>query len=110
MSRRIGETTHHLFATPSYLDARGRPRVLAGPARHDAILLRSGVDRWELTGPRGDESVQVTGVVAADHLGFVVDATLAGLSRGALVRLPGGVPVWGMQRACPALNGPVALD
>jgi DNA-binding transcriptional LysR family regulator len=79
MSRRVGETTHHLFAAPSYLEARGRPRVLADLARHDAILVRSGTDRWELTGPRGVESVQVAGSVAADHLGFVVEATLAGL-------------------------------
>jgi DNA-binding transcriptional LysR family regulator len=79
VSRRIGETAHHLYAAPSYLEARGRPRVLAELAQHDAILLRSGGDRWELTGPRGVESVEVTGIVAADHLGFVVDATLAGL-------------------------------
>jgi DNA-binding transcriptional LysR family regulator len=79
MSRRIGETAHHLYAAPSYLDARGRPKQLADLARHDAILLRSGVARWELSGPRGVEAVDVTGIVAADHLGFVVDATLAGL-------------------------------
>jgi DNA-binding transcriptional LysR family regulator len=79
VSRRIGETAHHLYAAPSYLDARGRPRALAELAQHDAILLRSGADRWELTGPRGVESVEVTGIVAADHLGFVVEATLAGL-------------------------------
>ena len=79
VSRRIGETAHHLYAAPSYLDARGRPRALAELAQHDAILLRGGIDRWELTGPRGLETVEVTGIVAADHLGFVVEATLAGL-------------------------------
>jgi DNA-binding transcriptional LysR family regulator len=78
-SRRIGETAHQLYAAPSYLDARGRPRVLADLARHDAILMRGGDARWELTGPRGVETVQVTGIVAADHLGFVIAATLAGL-------------------------------
>lgn len=79
MSRRIGETAHHLYAAPSYLTARGRPRVLADLARHDAILLRRADDRWELTGPDGAESVEVTGIVAADHLGFIVESTLAGL-------------------------------
>ena len=79
MSRRIGDTTHQLYAAQSYLDARGRPRVLADLGRHDAILVRCGVGRWELSGPRGVESVQVTAVVAADHLGFIIDATLAGL-------------------------------
>lgn len=79
MSRRIGETAHHLYAARSYLDARGQPRALADLAHHDAILLRHGVDRWELTGPRGVEAVQVTGIVAGDHLGFIIEATLAGL-------------------------------
>jgi DNA-binding transcriptional LysR family regulator len=79
VSRRLGETLHQLYAAPSYLEARGRPRALADLARHDAILSRSGLDRWELTGPRGVELIQVTGIVAADHLGFLIEATLAGL-------------------------------
>lgn len=79
VSRRIGESVHQLHAAPSYLDARGRPRSLADLARHDAIALHSGLDRWELIGPRGPESVAVAPVVAADHLGFVVEATLAGM-------------------------------
>ena len=79
VSRRIGESVHQLHAAPSYLDARGRPRSLADLARHDAIALHGGLDRWELTGPRGPESIAVAPVVAADHLGFVVEATLAGM-------------------------------
>lgn len=70
---------HQLHAAPGYLEARGKPRALAELSRHDAIVLRSDLDRWELTGPRGVESVQVAAIVAADHLGFVVEATLAGL-------------------------------
>lgn len=79
VSRRIGEAVHQLHAAPGYLEARGRPRSLADLARHDAILLRSELDRWELTGPRGVEDVPVAPIVTADHLGFVVEATLAGL-------------------------------
>jgi DNA-binding transcriptional LysR family regulator len=79
ISRRVGETAHHLYAAPSYLAARGRPRALADLVRHDAILSRNGPTRWELTGPRGVESVLVSGVVSGDHLGFIVDTTLAGL-------------------------------
>jgi DNA-binding transcriptional LysR family regulator len=78
-SRRIGQTLHQLYAAPSYLAARGRPKLLAELARHDAIVLPTGVDRWELTGPRGAESVAVSGAIAADHLGFVIDAAVAGL-------------------------------
>ncbi|HEX3757219.1 MAG TPA: LysR family transcriptional regulator [Kofleriaceae bacterium] len=79
VSRRIGEAVHQLHAAPGYLEARGKPRVLAELARHAAIVLRSDLERWELTGPRGEEAVEVAPVVAADHLGFVVEATLAGL-------------------------------
>jgi len=79
VSRRIGETTHHLYAAPRYLAARGAPRSLEELARHDAILARAGAATWELTGPDGVEAVEVSGAVAGDHLGFVVDATIAGL-------------------------------
>jgi DNA-binding transcriptional LysR family regulator len=79
ISRRIGETVYQLFAAPSYLAARGEPVALAALAQHDAILARAGTGRWELNGPAGVESVQVAGTVAGDHLGFVIDVTLAGL-------------------------------
>jgi DNA-binding transcriptional LysR family regulator len=79
ISRRIGETAHHLYASPGYLAARGRPVTIAELVQHDAILARAGTATWELTGPDGVEAVQVTGAVAGDHLGFVVEATVAGL-------------------------------
>jgi len=78
ISRRVGEASHHLFAAPSYLDARGAPRALADLARHDAISLGGGVTAWELTGPDGVETVPITSAIAADHLGFVVEMALAG--------------------------------
>ncbi len=79
VSRRIGETVHQLHAAPGYLEARGKPRALADLVRHDAIALGSELERWELTGPRGEEAVPIAPVVVADHLGFVVEATVAGL-------------------------------
>jgi DNA-binding transcriptional LysR family regulator len=79
ISRRLGESPHHLYAAPSYLAARGTPAALAQLAHHDAILARAGTASWELTGPEGVASVEVSGAVAGDHLGFVVDATVAGL-------------------------------
>lgn len=79
VARRIGETAYRMYASPAYLAARGAPRSLGELARHDAILLRLGSERWELTGPRGVEIVEVTGVVGADHMGFLVSAALAGL-------------------------------
>ena len=79
ISRRLGETVHSLYAAPSYLAARGQPAALADLARHDAVLLNCAGARWELTGPDGVESVHVSGIISADHLGFGVDATIAGL-------------------------------
>ncbi|HEX4422420.1 MAG TPA: LysR family transcriptional regulator [Kofleriaceae bacterium] len=79
ISRRVAETSHRLFAAPGYLAARGTPRTLDDLAHHDAILSRSGPAVWELTGPNGPESVQVAGAVAGDHLGFIIDTTVAGL-------------------------------
>src|SRR5262249_24597611 len=37
------------------------------------------VSHWELTGPSGAESVELSPIATADHLGFVVEAALAGL-------------------------------
>jgi DNA-binding transcriptional LysR family regulator len=79
VSRRLGETAHQLFAAAAYLAARGRPRTLGDLARHDAIVLGSAHDRWDLIGPRGPESVQVAGRIAADHLGFAIEATRAAM-------------------------------
>jgi DNA-binding transcriptional LysR family regulator len=79
ISRRLGATVHALYAAPSYLAARGTPTTLAELAHHDAVLINCAGARWELTGPDGVESIQLSGVIAADHLGFGVDATIAGL-------------------------------
>jgi DNA-binding transcriptional LysR family regulator len=80
ITRRLGESQNQLYAAPSYLDERGRPRTPADLAKHDAILSRAvgGEGRWELTGPRGDEPVDVHGRVVGDHLQFQIDAALAG--------------------------------
>jgi DNA-binding transcriptional LysR family regulator len=78
ISRRLAESSQLLYAARSYVAERGEPRILAALVDHDAIL-RSGESRWELTGPSGVESVEVSGIVTADHLGFVIDATVAGL-------------------------------
>jgi DNA-binding transcriptional LysR family regulator len=81
VARRVGQAAHRLYAAPSYLAARGQPRALADLAKHDAILLRGigGEARWELTGPRGVEHVDIQGRLVGDHIGFVADAAIAGL-------------------------------
>jgi DNA-binding transcriptional LysR family regulator len=103
VARKVAVTELGLYAAPSYLERRGRPRNLAALALHDCVLYKAagGLLPWRLAGPRGVERVDVTGAVVADDLGTVRLLTLAGagvalmpdsavrtdVERGALVRV-----------------------
>lgn len=80
VAKKLGQNVHKLYAAPAYLAARGTPRTIAELAAHDVALSRAvaGDARWELRGPKGIERVDVTARLVADHLQFVMDATLAG--------------------------------
>ena len=96
-------TDLQLLAAPAYLRRRGRPKKLRDLSDHDCLLYRpeAGKNIWRLTGPKGDESVEVTGPLGADDLSFLERAALAGagiallpvlniatrLERGELVRV-----------------------
>lgn len=59
-----------LCASPSYLEAHGTPRTLGDLGDHDCLVIKErdhpfGV--WELTGPRGDETVKVTGSFSTNN-------------------------------------------
>lgn len=90
VTRRVASTSLGLFASPQYLRERGAPGSLAELTEHDCIVLRgkSGRRSWDLKGPRGEERVQVQGVLLADGMGFVLEATLAGAGI-ALLPIPG---------------------
>lgn len=81
VTRRLGEATNKLYAAPAYLVRRGNVRTLADLAKHDAIITRAiaGGARWDLTGPRGDERIDVTGRIVGDSMQFVTEAAIAGL-------------------------------
>ncbi len=80
IAKKLGQAAHKLYAAPSYLAAHGTPRNVAELAKHDVVLARAvaGNARWELTGPKGVERVDVSARLVADHLQLVLDATLAG--------------------------------
>lgn len=80
LARKLSDSALALFAAPSYLERRGRPRRLAELAQHDCVLYRAGGDRavWRLTGRRGEEQVTVRGRADADELAFVRGMVLAG--------------------------------
>jgi DNA-binding transcriptional LysR family regulator len=80
MARKIVSTDLGIHAAPSYLKRRGRPRTLADLARHDCLIygVRRGPPTWRLTGPRGEESVSISGPVACDDMLFLREMAVAG--------------------------------
>jgi DNA-binding transcriptional LysR family regulator len=86
VARRIMLSDLGVFAAPSYLSAHGRPRVLADLAHHRCLCYGNRA-AWRLEGPRGEETVDVTGpVVCADML-FLREMAVRGAG---LAQLPMG--------------------
>jgi DNA-binding transcriptional LysR family regulator len=81
VARKIGSDNLGIFASPSYLRRRGRPKTLAELANHDCVLFRGthGKSEWQLTGPRGEERVTVRGPLNADEMSFLQQAVTAGM-------------------------------
>lgn len=98
--RKVGVVRHGLYASPSYLARRSRPRESKGLAGHDLLAMASGFDsaqRRFLASMSTDgarvvfEANNVVSLVQAAELGMglaIVPTFLADqASRGALVRL-----------------------
>jgi len=81
IARRVGATELAIFGSTGYLKRYGRPQTLAAIATHRCVLFRarSGRATWTLTGPNGDESVEVTGPLSVDDLAFAARAVAAGM-------------------------------
>jgi DNA-binding transcriptional LysR family regulator len=87
VARRLGHSTAGLFASPRYLNARGRPKTVGELMQHDAVLFRGkdGKALWRLEGPNGTtSSVEVSGRVSGNELMFVRNAIANGLGIGIL--------------------------
>lgn len=86
VARKILATDLHLFAAPSYLASRGAPKKIGDLADHDFVLYRpqAGKNVLRLTGPKGDETIEVTGPVGADDMLFNRNAVAAGAGIGLL--------------------------
>jgi DNA-binding transcriptional LysR family regulator len=86
VARKVVSTGFGLYAAPSYLERRGRPKRFADLAKHDCVLHRSarGLFPWRLIGPRGPEVVSVSGAVTADSLEFVRGLVRGGIGIGLL--------------------------
>lgn len=85
VARRVGSTDLALYASKDYLRRRGTPRTLAELSSHDCIVHHAPHGaRWELVGPRGRETVQVSGPISADEFEFVQELVSSGAGIGLL--------------------------
>jgi DNA-binding transcriptional LysR family regulator len=80
IARKLGSTHRILCASPDYLARRGVPAAAADLARHHCVIAGSSTAgaHWVLDGPRGQETVAVSGRFAANEMQAVVAAAIAG--------------------------------
>jgi DNA-binding transcriptional LysR family regulator len=80
VARRLAPRHSGLYAAPSYLARRPAPTRVAELAEHDCVMFRGvlGRSRWTLTGPDGDEDVEVRGPISADEFAYIHHATVQG--------------------------------
>ncbi|HEU4534437.1 MAG TPA: LysR family transcriptional regulator, partial [Polyangiaceae bacterium] len=86
IARKVGHSEGGAFASPRYLARHGAPSRVEDLARHRCVIFRPTRGRavWALTGPAGEERVEVGGPLGADNLSFVRAAVLAGVGVGIL--------------------------
>jgi len=77
IARKLASTHRILCASPDYLARRGVPVASADLARHHCVIA-TGSAHWVLDGPRGQETVAVSGRFAANEMQAVVAAAIAG--------------------------------
>ncbi|HEY8427667.1 MAG TPA: LysR family transcriptional regulator [Sandaracinaceae bacterium] len=84
VARRLGGSELGLFAASRYIERRGMPERVQDLARHDCVVFRAhgNTRTWRLRGPRGEESVEVRGVVGTDDFTFVRAVVRAGAGIG----------------------------
>lgn len=81
VARKIGDSQRLTVVSPRYLENHGEPRQLGDLKEHDCIvysLLTTG-NEWFFTGPKGDDSIRVSGRFTADSPDAIRGAVLAGI-------------------------------
>lgn len=81
VARKVRDSSLGLFASPEYLERRGRPRSLDDLTQHDCLCYggRNGKLPWLLTGPGGKRTITVKGPITCDDMIFLRDSASAGL-------------------------------
>jgi DNA-binding transcriptional LysR family regulator len=80
IARKLGAVYRILCASPDYLARRVKPERPADLAHHHCIIAgpASAGALWTLDGPRGEETVTVSGRFAANEMRTVIAAAVAG--------------------------------
>lgn len=81
ISRRIARNRRVLCAAPAYLARHGTPQRLADLASHRCIVIRERdfqFGQWTLHGPRGAESIRISGPLSANNGEIVHQWAIAG--------------------------------
>lgn len=83
-ARRLGEYSFGLFASPSYLNARGVPKTPEDLAQHDLIGFNTpaGAVPWRLVGPYGAVEISARAWLRANEFGLMRTAVASGLGIG----------------------------
>lgn len=85
--RKLAPSVMRLYASPTYLAARGTPADPAALAEHDLIGFASaegGPLTWRLAGPNGEIAIEPRSWVAANEFSFIRAAVIAGAGIGLL--------------------------
>jgi len=79
-ARKLGSTHRILCGSPDYLARHGEPQAAADLARHHCVIAgpSTGSAHGVLDGPRGQETVSVSGRFAANEMQAVIAAAIAG--------------------------------
>jgi DNA-binding transcriptional LysR family regulator len=102
--RRLGRSDHGLFASRAYLRKAGHPRRLTDLAKHRFILFGEPSNRRQLhlTGPDGEDVIQIDGPLVVHEMSFAADAVAAGVGIGVVPEVYRGWAVTGRLHAAGA--------
>ena len=80
VARKLGDSPRVAVASPEYLAAHGEPKTVAELAQHTCVVykLLSTRNEWHFHGPKGKESVRVSGRFSANSPDAVRASILAG--------------------------------
>jgi DNA-binding transcriptional LysR family regulator len=83
-ARKLSTFVFRLYASPSYLSARGHPDTPADLVRHDLIAFAPGGAPipWRLIGPEGPAEVEPDAWLSSNEFGLLISAMVDGLGIG----------------------------